>query len=764
MWTTLISDQSTAVQQVVQSAVLPIQVSEDTTTFDTPVQLSQIQFPDDTIQSAAWTASHAAEFDRISNIPQVSEVPPLPGLAVLVEESGNMQMDVTYLSNGLSTITLDSDAYVQQVLDVSTSLSATLATQQSFTDDFSGVTALVDAKNAVQSVADTIPSRVATAATQWNELDVSIAAYSAVLPILETTADTAVSLSWISDQIQVDVSTTQFQSMHVEIDTTTNSAYSGISVVRKIPGDAKPTVLYMTPYSDNRSDYTTFLPSSFLLNHAICGQLGRAESANSFALTKSLAMTNPAGTRGIRLPMLEGDTTTRTELWSDLTISGGSMNMSACSVAGNTTIPQGFGLNWDLVPAVKSASVVNNTCTLNWEEGPIWALSGVDTGNFGIQVQNFPSDTTKQYTLRLLYDSSGGYGNTMTAASFVNQSMFTSADLTTGFIQQWIQFYWTGTAYSIVSDIQTSSVIRPLIWTYVNPSNDATVGSIIDMAYGNGLYVAIRNNVVDNILYGTDCVNWTVYTMDPARWTRKIVFANNIFMICSDTGIIRIPWSTTTTEFTPTYVNVAFWRNQYIQGVTFISGATWIATKQSKTTNGGILIKSADNGLTWTQDPEDTGIKISSSTTLTGSFTDILYANGAYFLSRSVTPYLVRLQSAPSTTSTWTSITINNGSKAVTKLRYVNSKVLCISSSSITEMLNATTTTTINLGFSNLVDIAYRAPYYLAVTSIPTTWISQDLTNWTQVSIPSIPSSFNLTFCTVGHDGRFVTNNLLQKK
>jgi hypothetical protein len=732
-----IIEQTEDIQQLSQSNVLPIQVEGDTTSFQTPVYVSHIRFPDETVQS---TALNMDQWNRVASLPDASLlIHPLPSqLQELIDGSGQLYSDASNV-NALS-LEIDAVAYVQSFEDVSASVYTSLAHYQSFVNenDFSSsisdislsltevenkadaihnaglldlslvfeplsprlsewvITSeqlyrdasslyntefIPDAATYVQTFRDISASLYDTSARQQflsaSELttfitnaDVSFSGIQGIQGILDSsvsdisgrvgtllnimsdyesirtllaTADASVeSISLQLLDISTDVSMTQIDSsLNIVMGISTNTRYSGLSIVRQVLSDSSLTAFYMAPYSSGT--YKALDPLTFLTNQAIIGETGLA---TSFAATKPLVISNPEGTRGIRIPLLSSDTSTRTELWSDLNISGGSMNVSGMTCSQEVSISRSFNARWDATEPVQTAIMSGGNCNINWNQGQTWHVTGVTDGNFGIQVNNFPTDTSKVYNLRLLYDSGGGYGSTINIDSSDISMSFNR--ITFGrFMNQHITLMQSNSSDNLVawSTIEYYSSVLRWVLQYVPTSmNDYLARSI---AFGNNKFVVVTHRGSGSVSFMYYDNNWnvsTTFASNNVLWN-SVTFGNDIFVAVST--IARVATSTDGINwiFRNALSGTNSWSVAFGNNI-FVAVST-----------GGNFSKSS-NGTTW-----DAAERIGQTTI---GWTSIAFGNGIFVaISQNgrIATYdgsTWTIQTGPNTNG-WTSVTFGKG-------------------------------------------------------------------------------------------------------
>lgn len=143
-------------------------------------------------------------------------------------------------------------------------------------------------------------------------------------------------------------------------------------------------------------------------------------------------------------------------------------------------------------------------------------------------------------------------------------------------------------AISTIGSLMTSS--DGLTWDL---NTNIPVGAWIDIAYGNGIYVAVAISVGNNVMYSSDLVNWNL--VDPgllAIW-HQVEFGDGKFVATSGaaglpdliaTSVDGVTWVKRTSPIVSAWTNLIY------------TGSSFIATSYSD--NPGYLITSTD-GITW---------------------------------------------------------------------------------------------------------------------------------------------------------------------
>jgi len=216
------------------------------------------------------------------------------------------------------------------------------------------------------------------------------------------------------------------------------------------------------------------------------------------------------------------------------------------------------------------------------------------------------------------------------------------------------------------------------------------LNGLYSVAYGNGVFVAVGNAGV--LLSSTDGEYWT--TRDALTTTnilRKVVFANNTFVVVGGTSaaIIRtstdgITWTIRTPGTTNQLNDVAFG----------MAGPTprWVAVG-----NSGTIIYS-DDLATWTA---------ATSGASTNNVNCITYANGLWVAGNSGNIANIRYSSTGS--GTWTAATGTTNNLSVTDIAFLNDTFIA-TSTVVYRSTNGTawTTTTIDnslaLSLTNYID------------------------------------------------------------
>lgn len=141
------------------------------------------------------------------------------------------------------------------------------------------------------------------------------------------------------------------------------------------------------------------------------------------------------------------------------------------------------------------------------------------------------------------------------------------------------------------------------------------------VTFGNGLFVAVGYAIVSGVptsfIYtSTNGINWTSRTPSEAMSFREIAFANGLFVAVADSGTNRIMTSPDGITWTsrPTNINPSF------SGIAYGTGV-WVAVCDNST--GGFSFTSYD-GITWDEQPT-----IFASSTI--FYADGKFTTGSYY-------------------------------------------------------------------------------------------------------------------------------------
>lgn len=139
---------------------------------------------------------------------------------------------------------------------------------------------------------------------------------------------------------------------------------------------------------------------------------------------------------------------------------------------------------------------------------------------------------------------------------------------------------------------------------------DASATTWTDVAYGNGLFVAVADSGTNRVMTSPDGINWTARTTGPAAATwNGIAYGNGHFVAVARSGANRIMTSTDGINWTQHEAP----GNRTWRDVTYGS-AGFVAVATAKT------MVSTDNGATWTE----------HSAATSNAWTAVTYGNGQY--------------------------------------------------------------------------------------------------------------------------------------
>lgn len=171
--------------------------------------------------------------------------------------------------------------------------------------------------------------------------------------------------------------------------------------------------------------------------------------------------------------------------------------------------------------------------------------------------------------------------------------------------------------------------------SYSNDGINWTNGSVLNTEYvtfGNGLFVAVGYASVSGvptsfIQTSTDGINWTSRTPSEAMWFQDIAYGNGLFVAVARSGTNRImtspdgiTWTSRATAISPTFSGVAY------------GAGVWVAV--CDTSPGGTTFTSYD-GITWEEQP--TAWSAFTITYAQGKFTTGTYYSTDGFTWNSVT-------------------------------------------------------------------------------------------------------------------------------
>jgi hypothetical protein len=150
------------------------------------------------------------------------------------------------------------------------------------------------------------------------------------------------------------------------------------------------------------------------------------------------------------------------------------------------------------------------------------------------------------------------------------------------------------------------------IWT---PVDSQTTSAINDIAYGNGLYVAIGD--IGSIRTSSDLLTWNTAATGTTVRMEKIIFVNGIFVVGSQLGQIRtstdgITWTTRTSSNLSVFIKALTYTNNL-----YIYGTNGWSQNQPR-------IGTSTDGITWNT-AVSTGLKEG-----TDNIIGIAYGNGLY--------------------------------------------------------------------------------------------------------------------------------------
>ena len=278
----------------------------------------------------------------------------------------------------------------------------------------------------------------------------------------------------------------------------------------------------------------------------------------------------------------------------------------------------------------------------------------------------------------------------------------------------------------------------------IGANNDITdwqqvidTNNYIDVAYGNGVFVATRSNGVS---YSSDGITWNA--TNPVGFVGgKIAFGNGLFVniglsgssayiFTSEDGFV---WTSRTTASNDAWSNI-----EYGNGL-------FVAVAQSWTAGGGIM--TSPDGITWT---------LREAPSVTGGFTDLAYGAGIW---------VATVSGSPGTMVTsydgfiWTDQTTGISSFSVAFADGVFTTGKHYSTNGIT-WLSASSP-------NFPVSITYGNGYFYGVTDTEIKYIySIDGINWTAINTPNISNFKGITFgantfVSVGSGGTNRINYLL---
>lgn len=175
--------------------------------------------------------------------------------------------------------------------------------------------------------------------------------------------------------------------------------------------------------------------------------------------------------------------------------------------------------------------------------------------------------------------------------------------------------------------------------------------AIYDVAYGNGVYVAI--GTYGTVASSTDGITWTNRTSNTGNDINKVIYANGLFVTCGSGGHIvtspdGITWTLRTSGTTNTLRDIIY------------ANSRFVAVGSS-----GTIVTSSD-GITWTARTSGTTNSIESITYGNSLFVAVDYSGG--------------IRTSPDAI-TWTART--SGTTSLTAITYANSLFVAVGNSGI---------------------------------------------------------------------------------
>jgi hypothetical protein len=179
---------------------------------------------------------------------------------------------------------------------------------------------------------------------------------------------------------------------------------------------------------------------------------------------------------------------------------------------------------------------------------------------------------------------------------------------------------WDST-YSTVSELSSIWEETPgYVWKTLNLNRPNFNGYASSIAYGNGLFVAVSDDLIGVILISSDGIVWREITVPESNAWQSVTYGNGIFVAVSSTGTNRIMISSDGINWKA--VNGGIINSRVLYNITYGNGIFVIIIPIQTGPSTYRISAISKDGINWSLSPE-----VNFSTGLINSIT---YGNGLY--------------------------------------------------------------------------------------------------------------------------------------